>query len=185
MIYWIFNSISWNSFDICSFIWGITFNNLKYLVKPIKCLEMRAKIKSVRKINKIILCIFTYISNSDISTTDLNFDKKCVLVILKAKYQNDPNKVKKSHMFQVTGIILARGINKYFLTGLKEHTVFYWLQLDTDGDGQLTFDEFKVLFANADKRKKDTERKQSIAREQPDNVLTKQVHFLGNITPSQ
>ena len=42
-------------------IWGITFHNLKYLDKPIKCLEMRANIKSVRKINEIFLCIFTYI----------------------------------------------------------------------------------------------------------------------------
>ena len=53
--------ISLNLFDTGSFIWGITFHNLKYLDKPIKCLEMRAKIKSVRNINKIFLCIFTYI----------------------------------------------------------------------------------------------------------------------------
>ena len=50
--------------------------------------------------------------------------KNVFLVTLKAKYQNDPNKVKKCHMFQVKGITLATGINKYFLTGLKEHTVF-------------------------------------------------------------
>ena len=42
----LFNSISLNLFDTGSFIWGITFHNLKYLDKPIKCLEMRAKIKS-------------------------------------------------------------------------------------------------------------------------------------------
>ena len=47
-----------------------------------------------------------------------------LLVTLKAKYQNDPNKVKKCHMFQVIEIFQARGISKYFLTGLKEHTVF-------------------------------------------------------------
>ena len=43
-----------NLFDTGSFIWGITFHNLKYLDKPIKCLEMRANIKSVRKINEIL-----------------------------------------------------------------------------------------------------------------------------------
>ena len=47
------------------------------------------------------------------------------LVTLKAKYQNDPNNVKKCHMFQVIEIVQARGISKYFLTGLKEHTVHY------------------------------------------------------------
>ena len=38
--------------------------------------KMRAKIKSVRKINKIFLCIFTYIWKSDIFSTYLNFDEK-------------------------------------------------------------------------------------------------------------
>ena len=36
-------------------------------------------------------------------------------------------------------------------------------QLDTDGDGQLSFDEFKVLFANADKRKKKTQKQETAA----------------------
>ena len=76
MISWIFNSISLTLFDTGPFIWGITFHNLKYLDKPIKCLEMRAKIKSVRKINEIFLCIFTYIWKSDIFSKYLNFDKK-------------------------------------------------------------------------------------------------------------
>ena len=62
---------------------------------------MRAKIKLVRKINEIFLCI--------------------LLVTLKAKYQNDPNNVKKCHMFQVIEIFQARGISRYLLTGLKEH----------------------------------------------------------------
>lgn len=30
-----------------------------------------------------------------------------------------------------------------------------WFQLDADGDGQLSLEEFKVLFDNAEKRKKD------------------------------
>ena len=42
------------------FIWYISLHHLTYLDKPIKCLEMRAKIKSVQKINEIFLCIFTY-----------------------------------------------------------------------------------------------------------------------------
>ena len=60
MVSWIFNSISLNLFHTGSFIWDITFHNLKYLDKPIKCLEMTAKIKSVWKIIEIFLCIFTY-----------------------------------------------------------------------------------------------------------------------------
>ena len=84
---------------------------------------MRANQRSVRKINEIFLCIFTYISKSDTFSTYLNFDELFLLVTLKAKYQNDPHKVKKCHMFQVIEIFQAQGISKYFLTGLKEHTV--------------------------------------------------------------
>ena len=40
---------------------GISLNNLNYLDKQIKCLEMRANIKSVQKNNDIFICIFTYI----------------------------------------------------------------------------------------------------------------------------
>ena len=61
MVSWIFNSISLNLFYACSFIWDINFHNLKYLAKPIKCLKIRVKVKLVRKINEIFLCIFTYI----------------------------------------------------------------------------------------------------------------------------
>ena len=61
------------------------------------------------------------------------FKKKNVFpATLKAKYQNDPNKVKECHMFQVIEIFQARGICKYFLTGLKEHTVdntYLWIPL--------------------------------------------------------
>ena len=73
------NSTSWlslNLFDTGSFILGITFHNLKYLDKLIKCLEMRAKIRSVRKINEIFLCIFIYIWKLEIFSTYLNFDEK-------------------------------------------------------------------------------------------------------------
>ena len=41
----------------------------------------------------------------------------------------------------------------------KEEVNSLLVKLDTDGDGQLSFDEFKVLFENAEKRKKDTEKK--------------------------
>ena len=51
--------------------------------------------------------------------------KNVFLVNLKAKYQNDPNTVKRCQMFHVTEIFLEREIYKYFLTGLKEHTVCY------------------------------------------------------------
>ena len=58
------------------FIWYISIHQIKYLYKPIKCLEMRAKIKSVRKMNEIFLCIFTYNWKSDIFSTYPNFDNK-------------------------------------------------------------------------------------------------------------
>ena len=46
----IFNSILSNLCHTSFFIWGITFHNLKYLAKPIKCIKMRANIKSVGKL---------------------------------------------------------------------------------------------------------------------------------------
>ena len=57
-ISWILNSIALNLFFTGSFIWGISLHNLKYLDTPIKCLEMSVKIKSVRKIEEILLCTF-------------------------------------------------------------------------------------------------------------------------------
>ena len=50
------------------------------------------------------------------------------------------------------------------ITGSLEHFNFwqlyplYLFQLDADGDGQLSLEEFKVLFDNAEKRKKDSKR---------------------------
>ena len=58
-------------------------------------------------------------------STYLNFDKKYFFGYFKSQISNDPNNVKKCHMFQVIEIVQARGISKYFLTGLKEHTVCY------------------------------------------------------------
>ena len=88
---------------------------------------MRANQRSVRKINEISLCIFTYISKFDTFSTYLNFDELFFVGTLKDKYQNDPNKLKKCHMFQVIEIVQAQGISKYFLTELKEHTVPWWV----------------------------------------------------------
>ena len=76
------------------FIWGINFHNLKYLVKPINCLEMRAKKKSVRKINKIFFCIFTYIWKSDIFSTYLNFDEKWFFGHFKSQISKCPTYIK-------------------------------------------------------------------------------------------
>ena len=36
--------------------------------------------------------------------------------------------------------------------------MYYIFQLDSDGDGQLSFAEFKVLFDNAEKRKQATQK---------------------------
>ena len=77
-------------FNTSFFIWGFSFHNLEYLDKPIKCLEMRAKIKSVRKINEIFLCIFTYIRKSDIFSTYLNFDEKLIFGYFKSLFIKCP-----------------------------------------------------------------------------------------------
>ena len=79
---WIFLLNIYGIFNTSLFIWYISIHHVKYLDKPIKCLEMRAKIKSVWKINEIFLCIFTYIWKLDIFSTYLNFDEKWFLVIL-------------------------------------------------------------------------------------------------------
>lgn len=41
----------------------------------------------------------------------------------------------------------------------KDEVASLLAKLDTDGDGQLSFEEFKVLFEKADKRKKESEKK--------------------------
>ena len=67
------------------FIWCISIYQLKYLDKLIKCLELRAKIKSVQKIHEIFLCIFKYIWKLDIFSTYLNFDKKWFFCYFKSQ----------------------------------------------------------------------------------------------------
>ena len=51
---WIFSYF----FDTSFYLWYNSLLPVKYQNKPIKCLEMRTKIKSVQNINKIFLCIF-------------------------------------------------------------------------------------------------------------------------------
>ena len=56
-----------------------------------KYLEIRAKIKSVKKINKIFLCILTYIWKYDIFSTYLNFDEICLFGYLAQEIQLGPS----------------------------------------------------------------------------------------------
>ena len=67
-------------FNTSLFIWYISIHHVKYLDKPIKCLEMRAKIKSVRKINEIFFVfspIFenrTFFPHSSMLTKNICWD---------------------------------------------------------------------------------------------------------------
>ena len=120
MISWICNSIALNLFYTGSFIWGISFHNLKYLDKPIKCLEMRAKIKSVRKINEIFLCIFTYIWKLDIFSTYLNFDKKWFFGYFKSQIS------KCSYITSILQPVLAQGMQHGPSNKLKKKISSKW-----------------------------------------------------------
>ena len=64
---WIFILNFHGFFYTSPFIWYISIHHVKYLDKPIKCLEMRAKIKSVRKYlvsNLIILEFDCFLKNN-------------------------------------------------------------------------------------------------------------------------
>ena len=50
------------------------------------------------------------------------------------------------------------------------HIFYNNSQLDSDGDGQLSFDEFKVLFSNADKRRKDSQKEETLVNQQTSKV---------------
>ena len=77
---------------------------------------MRAKIKFVPKIFLCIFrCIFTYMWKSDVSPHNSMLTKNIFLFTLKAKYQNDPNNVKKCHILQ------TQGTSKYLLTSSNKH----------------------------------------------------------------
>ena len=84
---------------------------------------MRAKIKSVRKINEIFLCIFTYIKKSDIFSTYLNFYEFFFLAILKAKYQNVPSISNFWHLSHILSSLLADTVGAMMLTRGLVNTV--------------------------------------------------------------
>ena len=123
-ISWIFNSIALNLYYTGSFIWGISFHNLKYLDKPIKCLEMRAKIKSVRKFNEIFLYIFTYIQKSDIFPHTSIFTKNVCLVIF--KYQNFPSISNFWHLSHVIWCSLDWVVSIYLVAFIKNTLYEPW-----------------------------------------------------------
>ena len=52
--------------------WFILIHPIKDMDSKIKCLEMRAKTISVRKINENLLCVFAFIWKSDIFSTFSN-----------------------------------------------------------------------------------------------------------------
>ena len=67
------------------------------------------------------------------------------------------------------GYITAKDLGKLTKKLSKDEVAGLMGKLDTDGDGQLSFDEFKVLFENADKRKRecDRERKSGVHVAEP------------------
>ena len=60
-------------------------------------------------------------------------------------------------------ICLSPTYDIFLILNLKSIYLSLYLQLDSDGDGQLSLEEFKVLFDNAEKRKR--EQKCSIQKE--------------------
>ena len=63
-------------FHTSPFIWYISIHLVKYLDKPIKCLEMRAKIKSARQIN---------VENMTFSPNSSILMKKCFFCYFKSQ----------------------------------------------------------------------------------------------------
>ena len=55
--------------------------------------------------------------------------------------------------------LLLQDLGKLTKKLSKDEVASLLAKLDTDGDGQLSFEEFKVLFEKADKRKKESEKK--------------------------
>ena len=52
-------------------------------------------------------------------------------------------------------LIIVKEVNSSLIDSKIQKSFF--LQLDSNKDGQLSFEEFKVLFDNAEKRRKDSE----------------------------
>ena len=70
--------------------------------------------------------------------------------------------------------ILAPDPPQEVLNSFPKQTNLRYFRLDTDGDGQLTIDEFKVLFAHAYKRKKEP-KKNPLAKGQQSAKLTSSI----------
>ena len=87
------------------------------------CPEMRTKTNSVRQINEFFLCVFTYIWKSDIFPTYFNFDENCVLVNLKARYQNVPSISNFWHLSYAIGTPQAKLVSSYFQAFINNHHV--------------------------------------------------------------
>lgn len=64
------------------------------------------------------------------------------------------------------GYITAKELTKLTKKLSKDELMGLMAKLDSDGDGQLSFDEFKVLFSNADKRRKDSQKEETLVNQQ-------------------
>ena len=60
------------------FLWHNYPLPVNYRTKPIKCLEMRAKIITVRQIIEIFICKLRFIQHLENFRICTNFDKKCL-----------------------------------------------------------------------------------------------------------
>ena len=87
---------------------------------------MRAKIKSVRKINEIFLSIFTYIWKLNIFSTCLILDKKCFSVYFKSQISKWPEQSESHKIFSNTRNeqILLTPSNKHTLQFSSLHSNF-------------------------------------------------------------
>ena len=81
---------------------------------------MRENIRSVRKINEIFLCIFTYIWKLDIFSTYLNFDKKWFFGYFKSQIS------KFSYITSILQPVLAQGMQHGPSNKQKEKISFNW-----------------------------------------------------------
>ena len=73
---------------------------------------------------KFLVVFFLIFENRTFVPHTSILTKNIILVTLKVKYQNDPNEMKKCHMFQVIKIFQTRAMSKYFLTTSNKHTVY-------------------------------------------------------------
>ena len=126
MISWILNSIWFNLFDTGSFILDITFHNLKYLDKPIKCLEMRANIRSVRKINEFSFVFSLIFKNRTFFAHTSIFTKNAFLVISKFNIKMSYTYRNFAQDFMLIWSFLARELQKLKIAVLLKDPVKSW-----------------------------------------------------------